>query len=104
MSASLSTKKAPSETPEEAHQNTIHQPTESIHMSSPTDKTSRPEDLQKAELRTVTERSISILLAVLLTTLEPTRPGKDRKAWVSGQLKTVIHDLQETLHRLRPPY
>ena len=35
-------------------------------MSSPNDKTNRPEDLQKAELRTVTERSISILLAVLL--------------------------------------
>ena len=39
-----------------------------------------------------------------LTTLEPTRPGKDRRAWISGQLKTVIHDLQETLHRLRPPH
>ena len=73
-------------------------------MSAPTDKTSRTEDLQKAELRTVTERSISTLLAVLLTTLEPTRPGKDRTAWVSGQLKTVIHDLQEILHRLRRPH
>ena len=73
-------------------------------MSSPTDKTNGTEDLQKSHLRTVTERSISILLAVLLTTLEPTRPGKDRRAWISGQLKTVIHDLQETLSRLRPPH